>query len=170
MAILQKPKAVRTPENKRLMQQAAPKPIRIVCPGPSLAAPQTCLPITPCPTSCDAHDVGECIVWRERAGRPGFGSRQRMSMRLGTARGISGLSVSRRFAVISVIFAVPAAPRCDLAITMCMAWHLLSGQRGLTHSAGNTRPSPSTPRLPGLRRGSHNVRRSTAEGCLRPRS
>lgn len=148
MAILQKPKAVRTPENKRLMQQAAPKPIRIVCPGPSLAAPQTCLPITPCPTSCDAHDVGECIVWRERAGRPGFGSRQRMSMRLGTARGISGLSVSRRFAVIAVIFAVPAAPRCDLAITMCMAWHLLSGQRGLTHSAGNTWSWSRRPRLP----------------------
>ena len=61
-----------------------------------------------------------------------------MRMRLGTTRGISGLSVARRFAVIAVIFAVPAAPRCDLAITMCMAWHLLSGQRGLTHSAGQT--------------------------------
>ena len=142
MAISQRQKAVRTPENKRLMQQEAPKPIRIVCPGPSPAAPQTCLPITPCPTSCDAHDVGECIVWRERAGRPGFGSRQRMSMRLGAARGISGLSVARRFAVIAVIFAVPAAPRCDLAITMCMAWHLLNAQRRSPDSAGQTRSCP----------------------------
>ena len=138
MAISQRQKAVRIRANKRLMQQAALKPIRIVCLRLSLAAPQTCLPITPCPTSCDAHDVGECIVWRERAGRPGFGSRQRMSMRLGTARGISGLSVARRFAVIAVIFAVPASPPCDFAITMCMARHLLFCERGLAHSAGKT--------------------------------
>ena len=138
MAILQKPKAVRTPENKRLMQQAALKPIRIVCLGLSLAAPQTCLLITPCRTSCASYDVGECIVRRERAGRPGFGSRQRMSMRLGTARGISGLSVARRFAVIAVIFAVPAIPAGNFAITMRMAGHLLFCERGLAHSAGKT--------------------------------
>ena len=56
------------------------------------------------------------------------------------------------------------------AVRMAMARYLARGQRRAADSAGNTRPSPSTPRLPGLRRGSHNVRRSTAEGCLRPRS
>lgn len=138
MAILRKPEAVRTMESNGLMQQAALKPIRIVCLRLSLTSPQTCLPITPCPTSCDAHDVGECIVWRERAGRPGFDSRERVGMRLRTTRGISGLSVARRFAVIPVISAVPALPPCDLAITMCISWHLLHAQRRSSHSAGKT--------------------------------
>ena len=61
-----------------------------------------------------------------------------MRMRLGTTRGRSGLSVARRFAVIAVISAVPATPQCDLAVTMCMAWHLLFCERGLADSAGNT--------------------------------
>lgn len=138
MVILRKQEAVRTPENKRLMQQAALKPIRIVCLSLSLTVPQTYLPITPCPTSCDAHYVGECIVWRERAGRPGFDSRERVGMRLRTTRGISGLSVFRWFAVIAIIFAVPAIPAGNFAITMCMAWHLLYRERGRADSAGNT--------------------------------
>lgn len=47
--------------------------------------------------------------------------------------------------------------------TVAMARHLGFRQCGLTDSAGNTRPPPSTPRLPGLRRGSHNARRSMAK-------
>ena len=36
-------------------------------------------------------------------------------------------------------------------------------ERSLSHSAGNTRPQPSTPRLPGLRRGLHSAPHSTAK-------
>ena len=52
-------------------------------------------------------------------------------MRLGTACGIRGLSVARRFAVIAIIGAVPAIPSGNFAITMRMARHLLfcAGQR-----------------------------------------
>ena len=53
---------------------------------------------------------------------------------------------------------------------MFMAGQLLHAQRRGANSAGNTRPPPSTPRLTGLRRGSHTARHSTAAGCRRPRS
>ena len=59
-------------------------------------------------------------------------------MRLGTACGIRGLSVARRFAVIAIIGAVPAIPSGNFAITMRMAWHLLCGQRRFADSASKT--------------------------------
>ena len=59
-------------------------------------------------------------------------------MRLGTACGIRGLSVARRFAVIAIIGAVPAIPSGNFAITMRMARHLLFCERGLPDSAGKT--------------------------------
>ena len=70
-----------------------------------------------------------------------------MRMRLGTTRGISGLSVARRFAVIAVISAVPAIPAGNFAITMRMAGHLLHRQRRLADSAGQAgrRPPQTTP-------------------------
>ena len=55
------------------------------------------------------------------------------------------------------------------AHTVAMARHLCFRQCGLTDSAGNIRPQPSTPRLPGLRRGSHNAQHSTAADCWQPR-
>ena len=60
--------------------------------------------------------------------------------------------------------------RCPQRRSVAMRCKLLHHERGLSHSAGNTRPQPSIPRLPGLRRGSHNVPRSTAAGCWPPRS
>ena len=56
------------------------------------------------------------------------------------------------------------------AVRMAMARYLARGQRRAADSAGNTRPPPSTPRLPGLRRGSHNARNSTAAGCWQHRN
>ena len=50
-----------------------------------------------------------------------------------------------------------------------MARHLGFCEGRGSHSAGNTRPPPSTPRLPGLRRGSHNAPHSTAADCWQPR-
>ena len=63
-------------------------------------------------------------------------------MRLGTACGIRGLSVARRFAVIAIVGAVPAIPSGNFAITMRMARHLLFCERGLPDSAGQTRSCP----------------------------
>ena len=57
-------------------------------------------------------------------------------MRLGTACGIRGLSVARRFAVIAIIGAVPAIPSGNFAITMRMARHLLHAQGRAADSAG----------------------------------
>ena len=56
------------------------------------------------------------------------------------------------------------------AVRMAMARYLARGQRRAADSAGNTRPPPSTPRLTGLRRGSHNGQHSTVAGCRRPQS
>ena len=61
-------------------------------------------------------------------------------MGLGTARGIRGLAVFRRFAVIAIICAVPAIPAGNFAITMRMARHLLHGEGRCPDSAGHTRP------------------------------
>ena len=69
-------------------------------------------------------------------------------MRLGTACGIRGLSVARRFAVIAIIGAVPAIPSGNFAITMRMARHLLHGESRGLDSAGKTRPWPRKLRLP----------------------
>ena len=63
-------------------------------------------------------------------------------MRLGTACGIRGLSVARRFAVIAIIGAVPAIPSGNFAITMRMARHLLHGESRGLDSAGKTRSCP----------------------------
>ena len=46
---------------------------------------------------------------------------------------------------------------------MPVAGQLLHAQRRGADSAGNIRPQPSTPRLPGLIRESHNVRHSMAK-------
>ena len=69
-------------------------------------------------------------------------------MRLGTACGIRGLSVARRFAVIAIICTVPAIPCRHLAITMRMAGHLLFCERGLAHSAGQAGRRPCKLRQP----------------------
>ena len=53
---------------------------------------------------------------------------------------------------------------------MFMAGQLRHAQGRGADSAGNTRPPPSTPRLPLLRRGSHNARNSTAAGCWQHRN
>ena len=53
--------------------------------------------------------------------------------------------------------------RLRRGIRVPMAGQLLNAQRRGANSAGNTRPPPSTPRLPGLRRGSHNAPHSTAK-------
>ena len=62
-------------------------------------------------------------------------------------------------------------PRCRVfvVVRMLMAGQLLDRKGCAAHSAGNTRPPPSTPRLPGLRRGSHNAPHSTAADCWQPR-
>lgn len=69
-------------------------------------------------------------------------------MRLGTACGIRGLSVARRFAVIAIIGAVPAIPSGNFAITMRMARHLLFCERGLPDSAGQAGRRPCKLRQP----------------------
>ena len=69
-------------------------------------------------------------------------------MRLGTACGIRGLSVARRFAVIAIIGAVPAIPSGNFAITMRMARHLLHGEGRVPHSAGQAGRRPCKLRQP----------------------
>ena len=63
-----------------------------------------------------------------------------------------------------------AALRSRSVKVMCVASQLLHAQRRGADSAGNTRPQPSTPRLPLLRRGSHNGQHSTAAGCWQHRN
>ena len=53
---------------------------------------------------------------------------------------------------------------------MFMAGQLLYREGSGADSAGNTRSPPSTPRLLGLRRGSHTARHSTAAGCWQPQN
>ena len=69
-------------------------------------------------------------------------------MRLGTACGIRGLSVARRFAVIAIIGAVPAIPSGNFAITMRMAGHLLHAQGRAADSAGQAGRRPCKLRQP----------------------
>mgnify|MGYP007001657669 CR=1 FL=1 len=105
-------------------------------------------PRTMCsPLLCAPHNKGEGVVRRECIGFPGLPG-ERVCMRLGTACGIRGLSVARRFAVIAIIGAVPAIPSGNFAITMRMARHLLFCERRLPHSAGHTQTWPPNLCLP----------------------
>ena len=63
----------------------------------------------------------------------------------------------RPFIFIGIIKVLVAAD------VVFMTGQLRFCKRGFPDSAGNTRPPPSTPRLPPLRRGSHNAPRSMAE-------
>ena len=65
----------------------------------------------------------------------------------------------RPFIFIGIIKVLVAAD------VVFMTGQLRFCKRGFPDSAGNTRPPPSTPCLPGLRRESHNDRHSTAAGC-----
>ena len=146
MAILRKPRAVRIRANKRLMQQAAPKPIRIVCLRLSLAAPQTCLSITPCPTSCASHDVGECIVRGQAVGlarRPG----QIMGVGLGTTD-----TPCRETAWLKIRDSSIIAPvnmfRCPQRRSVAMRCQLLDRERRAADSAGKASRRPRKLRQP----------------------
>ena len=72
--------------------------------------------------------------------------------------------ISRLFSGVRTAFGFRNIAISALVERMSMAWHLRHAQGRAADSAGNTRPPPSTPRLPGLRRGSHNAQRSTAAG------
>ena len=58
---------------------------------------------------------------------------------------------------------MPAPTLRPLHHIVRMAGQLLDRERGLADSAGNTRPQPSTSRLPGIRRGLHSAPHSTAK-------
>ena len=70
----------------------------------------------------------------------------------------------RPFIFIGIIKVLVAAD------VVFMTGQLRFCKRGFPDSAGNTRPPPSTPRLPLLRRESHNDRHSTAAGCWQHRN
>ena len=128
---------------------------------------RSCPPQTaPAAGSGRPHDVRKGIIRRQGGRLPRCSiQRVRMGLRVTDGAGGCGRLPDTRSPATKTARGIPRTSHC-----MSVAGQLLYRERGLADSAGNTRPSPSTPRLPGLRRGSHNVRRSTAEGCLRPRS
>ena len=143
-------------------QPVAPSPTPTHSLGLSLAAPQTCLPITPCRTSCASHDVGERIVRRQGIGAARL-ARERVSVRLAiTCTICDQRGLTRIVQPICEASAILIC-RCNERARMGMVRHLSHTQSRFPDSAGNTRPPPSTPRLPPLRRGLHSAPHSTAK-------
>ena len=122
-----------------------------------IIAPQT----TPATGLGRPHDVRKGVI-RRHGGRLSRCSIQRVRMGLRATDGAGGYS--RRPDT-----SIPATKTARVIVRtlhcMFMAGQLLHAQRRGADSAGNTRPLPPTPRLPGLRRGSHNARRSTEADC-----
>ena len=122
--------------------------------------PQT----TPAAGSGRPHDVRKGII-RRQGGRLPRCSIQRVRMGL-RATGSPCLSLSCDLAPLATSCRICRARSGSVAVR----GHLLRGKRRGPDSAGNTQSAPSTPRLPGLRRGSHNAPHSTAAGCWQPRN
>ena len=140
------------------MPQAVPKRIHTRSPGRP-GKPIHYRRTTPSPLLCGAHNKGEHIV-RGEVGSIVQSSLQGMAMGLRSA-----CCISRLFAGVRTAFGFRNIAISALIERMSMSWHLRHAQGRAAHSAGNTRPPPSTPCLPGLRRESHNDRHSTAAGC-----
>ena len=118
----------------------------------------------------DADHILPGIVRRQAVGSLRTGTGQAVGVGLRTT-GLSCLLARTVGVVYSAYISIGAAALQSRSVkVMCVASRLLHAQRRGADSAGNTRPPPSTPRLPPLRRGSHNARRSTAAGCWPPRS
>ena len=115
--------------------------------------PQT----TPAAGSGRPHDVRKGII-RRQGGRLPRCSIQRVRMGL-RATGSPCLSLSCDLAPLATSCRICRARSGSVAVR----GHLLRGKRRGPDSAGNTRPPPLTPRLPGLIRESHNVRHSMAK-------
>ena len=109
----------------------------------------------------DADHILPGII-RRQGGRLPRGSVQRVGMRLGAP-------CTTRYAFF--VRSTPGCPtrvprppcRVFVVVRMLMAGQLLDRKGCAAHSAGNTRPPPSTPRLPPLRRGLHSAPHSTAK-------
>ena len=117
----------------------------------------------------DADHIMPGIVRRQAVGGLGADTGQAVRVRLRTA-GCTCYLRARFIRSISIGGAVSSLSVGRPHIRMLMTGQLLHTQRRGADSAGNTRPPPSTPRLPGLRRGSHNAPHSTAAGCWQPRN
>ena len=133
-----------------------------LCDPPSPTVPETS-GHTPQPLvyrGSDADRIMTGIVRRQAAGGLGADPGQAMRVRLRATRGIALTGCSPDIFTRSSIIGSLSRKHC---IAMTVAGELCLRQRGLADSAGNTRPQPSTPCLPGLRRGSHNVRHSMAK-------
>ena len=110
-----------------------------------------------------ANHIMPGIVRRQAVGSLGAGTGQAVGVGLAAARGACwpvcepGTPASD----------IPPSAHTHISVRrrVCMARHLRHAQCRGPNSAGNTRPQPSTPRLPPLRRGSHNAPRSKAAGC-----
>ena len=145
---------------------AAANPIRTACPGLNLEPPAAYRRTIRSRTLCASNNQRQGIVWRQTVGGLGAGPGQAMRMRL-RASSISNCRVRPRRAFSRTVDICGATTVTSCCGTMAVAGQLLDGERGLTDSAGYTRPPPSTPRLSPLRRGSHTARRSMAAGCWR---
>ena len=148
---------------------AAVSRTHIACPGSKAAAPAAYRRTIRSRTLCASNNQRQDIVWRQTVGGLGAGPGQAMRMRL-RASSISNCRVRPRRAFSRTVDICGATTVTSCCGTVAVAGQLRHAQRRSADSAGNTRPPPSTPRLPGLRRGSHNVPRSTVAGCRRPLS
>lgn len=122
----------------------------------------------------EPHDIRKGII-RRQGGRLPRCSIQRVGMGCAFPCRIRPLANGVCFVLgtcTNIGFAITAFSdkACPVARQVRMTRHLGFRERGLAHSAGNTQSAPSTPRLPGLRRGSHNAPHSTAAGCWQPRN
>ena len=120
------------------------------------------------PTSCDTHDVRQGVVRRQVVGLSG---RAVQCVRMGLrATGIFRYSDCIAGRLPYLLGSCSSDTTGESLYIMPVAGQLLDREGRAADSAGNTRPSPSTPCLPGLRRGSHNARNSTAAGCWQHRN
>ena len=108
------------------------------------------------------------VVRRQTAGAAAFGSGQAVRVSLGVARIFRETDcISGRLPDLQGCYRSDGTRVCLNIVPV--AGQLCFREGSGADSAGNTRPSPSTPRLSPLRRGSHTARRSMAAGCWRCR-